>query len=414
MKLANKKIVLGITGGIAAYKIPSLVRLLKSEGADVYVVMTESAKAFISPLTLEAISEHVVYSDLLTSDSGTIIHIKLAQMADALVIAPATANTIAKIANGIADNLLTSIVLATKAKLFIAPAMNVNMYNNIATAKNLKTLKEYNWQFLGPECGSLACGITGKGKMSSPEELCKYICASFTKEDANSSQSNEKPLVKQDLLGKKVIITAGPTQEPIDPVRFITNKSSGKMGYALANEAQKRGANVFLISGQVNIEAPNNINLIKVDTAEQMLEAVTETLPSADIFIGCAAVADYRVKEVNATKIKKENTDSLTIELIKNPDILQTVGHHISRPPLVIGFAAETNDLELNALKKLEKKNADYIILNDVSNSDIGFNSDYNKVTILGKNGDKIELEKSPKSEIAEKIFTICTKGITN
>ena len=398
MNLAGKTIILGICGGIAAYKSPYIVRFLKKMGADVHVVMTSSAQSFIGKLTLEAISENPVHTDLFADSKNPISHISLATHADAIVIAPATANTIAKITHGIADNLLTSTILAATCPIFIAPAMNSNMYNNIATQNNIKILKERNFQFIGPIKGLLACGINDIGKMSEPDEIANFINQYFSKPQDLS------------LKGKNIVITAGPTIEPIDPVRYISNKSSGKMGYALATQAQKLGANVTLISGPVTLEKPQNSTLINVKTADEMLQAVNDNLNNCDIFIACAAVADYRSKTVSSNKIKKENNEELTIKLVKNPDILKSVGFSEKRPPIVIGFAAETNNLEENALKKLQNKGADFIILNDVSQNNIGFNSDNNKVTIYNKKGGKIDLEISSKSLIAQQILEICAK----
>jgi phosphopantothenoylcysteine decarboxylase/phosphopantothenate--cysteine ligase len=417
MKLKNKTVILGVTGGIAAYKAPNIVRTLQKEGADVHVVLTESAKSFISPLTFEALTSHPVSSEILNSSENQITHIALANKADILLIAPATANTIAKIAYGFADNLLTAITLATKAPLFIAPAMNCAMYNNPATQANIETLKNRGWNIIGPELGTLACGDTGIGKMSSEDKICTTVIDYMLQKDSektlqnisntnNSITNNNLP-----LKGKKIIITAGPTQEPIDPVRFITNKSSGKMGYALAEKAQQLGGDVVLISGPVNIPSPNGCQLVKVETADEMLDAVKKHLPNSEIFIGCAAVADYKAKTFSSTKIKKEESESITIEFVKNPDILKHVSLSEHRPSIVIGFAAETNNCNENALSKLKKKGVDYIILNDVSRSDIGFNSNYNSVTVFSVNNDIIHFEKSNKNQIASDIFELCLKN---
>lgn len=401
MNLSGKLIIVGITGGIAAYKAPQIVRLLKKSGAEVKVIMTENAKSFITPLTMQAISGNVVLSSTLSpaSNSG-IEHIELAEKADAMIIASATANTIAKLRIGLADNLLTAVVLATKAPIFIAPAMNINMWKNVATQENIDILKTRGFNILGPNSGFQACGAIGEGRMSEPEEIFNLFCNTLT--SLNNTSDNF-------LAGKKIVITAGPTEEPLDPVRFISNKSSGKMGYSLASEAKRHGASVTLISGPVHIPQPEGIKIIKVRTAEEMLNSVQDEIKACDIFISCAAVADYRAATIETQKIKKQSdTNQIAINFIKNPDILATIGHASNRPKIVIGFAAETQNLEQNALKKLASKGADFIIANDVSSSTIGFNSDFNSVVIFGKNGFKTTIPKMTKNQLSSKILENC------
>ncbi len=396
MNLQGMRIILGVTGGIAAYKSAQIVRLLKKAGADVQVIMTEAAKAFITPLTLQALSGHPVFSEYLNTNSNTgISHIELAQHCDAIIIAPATANTIAKIRMGFADNLLTAVILATTAPKFIAPAMNSNMYNNIATQENIDVLAQRGMTIIGPATGFQACGATGTGRMSEPEEIVEAL--------SNHLASTNV------LTGKKILITAGPTEEAIDPVRFITNRSSGKMGYALAEAAQKLGAEVTLISGPVFLDEIAGITTVQVRTAEAMLNAVLKNLANQDVFISCAAVADFKPKVCATQKIKKTaDDDEMVIELVKNPDILATVGHSNERPDIVIGFAAETQNVEQNALIKLNKKGADFIIANDVSRCDIGFNSDNNSVTIYSFGYDKMTFKEMPKKQLSIEILKYC------
>ena len=395
MSLEKKYIIIGVTGGIAAYKSAYLVRELKKQGADVQVVMTESAKSFITELTLQALSGHPVLSEILDpkSESG-IEHIEKARKADAVIIAPATANTISKINMGMADNLLTGIVLATTAPVFLAPAMNEIMWKNQITQNNIQSLRNYGFHVINPGCGFQACGGEGEGRMAEPHYIADFLDKFF----------NDKP-----LKGKKVIITAGPTVEPIDPVRYISNHSSGKMGYALAKAAYEFGADVTIISGPVHIARPEKIEVISVKTAKQMLEAVRSRVTGTDIFISCAAVSDYTVEEPKKQKIKKEdNSDELTLRLIKNTDILSTIAHSEDRPMLVVGFAAETENLEEYATKKLRKKNADIIVANDVSDTDIGFNSDNNAVTIFSKELPPKQFSNRLKTELGHDILIFC------
>lgn len=401
MSLHNKFIIVGVTGGIAAYKAAYLVRALKKQGADVQVIMTEAAKSFITELTMQALSGHPVLSETLKPQSNSgIEHIEMATKADAIIIAPATANTLARIRAGMANDLLTAIVLAATCPIYVAPAMNENMWKNPITQDNLKALQNYGFKVISPETGFQACGATGPGRMTEPEHIVDYLVR----------QLNYRP-----LAGKKVVITAGPTKEAIDPVRFISNHSSGKMGYAIADAASNLGAEVVLISGPVSIPAPTSVKLVNVISAEDMLSATESHIPHCDIFISCAAVADFRCKNISEQKIKKTgDTDSMTIELVKNPDILSTVGHLSNRPGLVVGFAAETQNVEENALKKLKSKNADMIIANNVSDKSVGFNSDNNSITIYSTTREPANYINTPKNELGYVIMNHCLSQLDN
>lgn len=401
MSLHNKFIIVGVTGGIAAYKAAYLVRALKKQGADVQVIMTEAAKSFITELTMQALSGHPVLSETLKPQSNSgIEHIEMATKADAIIIAPATANTLARIRAGMANDLLTAIVLAATCPIYVAPAMNENMWKNPITQDNLKALQNYGFKVISPETGFQACGATGPGRMAEPEHIVDYLVR----------QLNYRP-----LAGKKVVITAGPTKEAIDPVRFISNHSSGKMGYAIADAASNLGAEVVLISGPVSIPAPTSVKLVNVISAEDMLSATENHVPHCDIFISCAAVADFRCKNISEQKIKKTgDTDSMTIELVKNPDILSTVGHLSNRPGLVVGFAAETQNVEENALKKLKSKNADMIIANNVSDKSVGFNSDNNSITIYSTTREPANYINTPKNELGYVIMNHCLSQLDN
>lgn len=378
--LKNKKILLGVTGGIAAYKSCELIRLYQKQGADVKVIMSEAATKFVAPLTFAALSHHEVE---ITMFDDSIKHIELAQWADILVIAPATANTIAKIACGIADNLLTNIVLAATCPKLVAPAMNVNMYENAATRKNIHKLVQLGIQTIGPDSGYQACGDMGKGRLAALEQIL---------------DATVKILKKSN--NRKIVITAGPTQEPLDPVRFITNHSSGKMGYALAQAAAEKGYTVKLVSGPTNIPVPSAVEIIKVKTASDMLNAVLHEIEDSDIFIGCAAVADFRSKVISRNKIKKtDDTESLILELVKNPDIIKEVAN--LHKTFTVGFAAETTNVVEYAKSKLVKKDLDLIIANDVSDSSIGFNSDQNRVSLVFKDLSTEDLPLMNKQDLA-------------
>ena len=389
--LTNKKILFIICGGISAYKSLETIRLFKRNNAEIKTILTKSAKEFITPLSVASLSQGKVYDDLFNVDNETeMSHISLSRWADVIVVAPATANTISKFCQGSSEDLASTVVLASNKQIFLAPAMNVRMWEHQSTKNNLKTLKDYGYKLIGPNIGDMACGEYGEGKMSDPIEIY-YEIKNFL-----SCQLKNKKI--------KALVTAGPTNEYIDPVRFITNKSSGKQGYELAKSLSKRGFDTTLISGPTNLKIEEDINLIKIETAEEMFKATQQSLP-ADIAIFSAAVADYRVIKKSNNKLKKQ--DALTINLEKNLDILNYVSNHNSmRPKLVIGFAAETNDLDKNAISKLINKNCDWIIVNDVSKKGIGFESDYNEVIIHYKiprhKKDKLSLKK--KSEISEEI----------
>ncbi|BBW92750.1 coenzyme A biosynthesis bifunctional protein CoaBC [Pseudoalteromonas sp. PS1M3] len=396
MTLTNKKIVLGISGGIAAYKCAELVRRLKEHGCEVKVVMTESAKHFITPLTMQAVSGEIVSDSLLDPAAEAAMgHIEFAKWADLILVAPATCNIIAKMATGIADDLLTTLLLATPAKVAVAPAMNQQMYAHAATQANLATLKARNVLIWGPGKGEQACGDVGSGRMLEPHELVA-LCL-----------EKQPPQI---LAGKTITITAGPTREPLDPVRFISNHSSGKMGYALAEAALLLGANVNLISGPVTIKAPIGANLINIESAEQLLNEALVYAPQSDAFIGCAAVADYRAGEVATQKMKKQG-DELTLTLVKNPDVIAAVANIEKNRPYTVGFAAETQNVESYAKGKLVNKNLDMICANDVSQSGLGFNSDQNALTLYWQNK-QLELPVSSKSTIALKVIEQLAKHL--
>jgi len=388
--LLNKKILLIICGGISAYKSLELIRLLKKSNAEIKTILTKSAKEFVTPLSITSLSQNKVYDDLFNVENETEMdHISLSRWADVIIIAPTTANTISKLAKGTSDDLASTVVLASNKKIFLAPAMNVRMWEHPSTQENINILRKYNYRIIGPEIGDMACGEYGEGKMSEPETIFNEI------KNFLSNQIKNKKI--------KALVTAGPTKEYIDPVRYISNNSSGKQGYEIAKSLSNRGFDTTLISGPTNLKISENINLIKVETAEEMFKATQKNLPT-DIAIFSAAVADFKVIEKNSHKIKKEN--KLTINLEKNIDILNYVSNHNSmRPKLVIGFAAETNELDKNASKKLRDKNCDWIIANDVSKNDRGINSDYNEVVIYYKNKDKKDkLSLKKKSEISEEI----------
>tara|TARA_B100001057_G_scaffold1159_1_gene1129 strand:+ start:3717 stop:4916 length:1200 start_codon:yes stop_codon:yes gene_type:complete len=387
--LRNKKILLIICGGIAAYKSLEVIRLLKKNGAILKTILTKSGAEFVTPLSITSLSQSKVYQDLFSLENEVEMdHISLSRWADLILIAPATANTISKLANGNSDDLASTVALASNKKIFIAPAMNVRMWDHQSTKQNINKLKTYNYRLIGPEIGDMACGEYGEGKMSEPKKIINELEIYF------------KNFKKNDKL--KAIVTAGPTNEYIDPVRFITNKSSGKQGYAIARSLSKNGFDTTLVSGPTNLEINDEINLVKVETAEEMFQATLNSLP-ADVAIFSAAVGDYKVKKTSKIKIKKQ--DKLNLELEKNVDILNYVSNHNSlRPRLVIGFAAETNDLENYANKKLNEKNCDWIVANDISNKKIGFDSDFNEVSIFYKDNKIDKLQYKTKSEISDEL----------
>lgn len=394
--LSNKKILLCVTGGIAVYKAVALVSKLTQKGAHVKVIMTESATRFVTPLSFQVMSKHGVYTDTFDEkDSNVIAHIDLADWADLIIVAPATANTIGKLANGIADDMVTTTLLAATGQVWIAPAMNVHMYDHPAVKRNVETLTQDGYQWIEPDEGYLACGYVGKGRLEEPEKIVALVESYF--------MPKHLP-----LKGKKVVVSAGPTRERIDPVRFLTNFSSGKMGYAMAAAAAKLGAQTILVSGPVSIDPPKGVQVIPVESAEEMLQAILKEYDTADIVVKTAAVADYRPKETFSRKMKKQPGDS-TIELERTTDILLTLGER-KQHQLLIGFAAETNDVINYAKGKLEKKNADYIVANDVSKTDRGFGTDLNTVTLVGNNDYQVNFSQLPKEELALKLFETILK----
>ncbi|MBO5566912.1 MAG: bifunctional phosphopantothenoylcysteine decarboxylase/phosphopantothenate--cysteine ligase CoaBC [Succinivibrio sp.] len=425
-QLTNRNILLGITGGIAAYKSCTLCRLLIKNGANVRVVMTPSATKFVSTTTFAALSGAPVAVDTFDK-ADSISHIALANDIDLMVVAPATANTIAKFAQGLADNMLTNAFIATTAPVLIAPAMNVNMYRNLATQANLNTLRQRGIYIIEPDSGDLACGTKGEGRMPEPEDIYNYIVRLLSrnlqrlnyannsilpKPEAPLELGQSKLLPKADGASLKVLITAGPTVEAIDPVRFISNRSSGKMAFALAEAAKAHGAEVVIVSGPVDRETPAGVRRINVQTANEMLQAVENEIGKIDIAIGCAAVADYKVANSADKKITKEDSgDELTLKLVRNPDIIATVGKLEVNRPYTVGFAAETNDGEEHARNKLNKKNLDLIVLNNVLQKGIGFGSDDNEVSVYDRDGLVAHLDLQPKRAIADKLIELIFTG---
>ena len=387
----NKRILLGVCGGIAAYKSAELVRLLRKQGCEVRVVMTSSALQFVSALTFQALSGNPVSTQLLNAEEENAMgHINLARWADLMIIAPATANTLAKFSHGLADDLLSTIYLATSCPVYIAPAMNQAMWNKAVTQENIQRLKVHDVQFIGPEQGSQACGETGYGRMTEAVAICQTLL------QAPKSEY---------LKNIKVLISAGPTREPLDPVRYITNRSSGKMGYALAEAAKNAGATVTLVSGPVVLSAPENINYIKVETAQEMYDAIISRAAKHDIYIGAAAVADYSPATLSASKIKKQHDDSV-IKLQKTKDILAELTRLSDKPRFVVGFAAETNDLEHYAKDKLTRKNLDMIAANWVGKTQGGFDSDENALQVYWQSGSK-SLSMTDKTQLAEQLISL-------
>ena len=398
LNFSNKNILLCVTGGIAAYKAAEIIRIFKKDGADVRVIMTESAKEFITPLTLQAVSGNEIHDSLLDLKAESAMgHIELAKWADIILIAPCTAESMAKIVHGRADDLMGAVILASKASTYIAPAMNTTMWLDQGTQANYQTLLSRGIDFIGPDEGEQACGDIGPGRLVEPDKIINLI----------KSHLNKGP-----LSGKTVTITAGPTREQIDPVRYISNNSSGKMGYALAEAAVQEGAIVNLVSGPVVLAADKSINLFKINSASEMLEAVNTCMKSSDIFISCAAVADYKPSNYSDTKIKKENLDNLEINLEKNHDILSEVAEQFSSA-YIVGFAAETSDVNSNAKKKLDSKNLNMIISNDVSDTSIGFDSDENEVHVITSN-ETIFIKKDKKIRIAREILNIISTNINS
>ena len=404
MSLNNKIIILGVSGGIAAYKAAELTRLFKKEGADVRVVMTKSAKEFVSPLTFETLSGNPVYSDMFINSAlrGThpvdgsqysalnMPHIDLGKKCDLFIVAPATANIIGKFANGIADDLLSTLYLSVTSPVLIAPAMNNNMYANPVVQENIKKLKGFNINFVEPEFGELACGDKGEGRLADLDVIL--------------SRAKELLTSKGDLSDRTVLVTAGPTHEAIDPVRFISNLSSGKMGYAVASAARRRGANVILISGPTSLPVPSGVRFISIKSASDMRREILKEVERADVIVMTAAVSDFTPENYSDKKIKKEDTEGITIKLKKNPDILSEISHQpsaISHQRIVVGFALETDDMIKKAKEKLKEKNLDFIVANSVN----GFGSDQNKVTIIDKKGNLYDIPQMSKDGVAEIIL---------
>lgn len=389
--ISNKNILIGITGGIAAYKICELIRMFKKNNANVKTVVTRNALEFVTPLTLETLSQEPVYIEQFSNDEKKPEHIALCDWADLFLIAPASANTIGKIANGICDNLLTSLACAFQKQIIFAPAMNTVMWNNKAVQKNIETLKSYGAKFVEPEEGYLACGVNGQGRLADLNKIFETVEKNFAQ--------------KKFLKGKKIVITAGGTKENIDPVRYIGNYSSGKMGKAIADKAFDAGATVTLITTATHSNLP--YNTINVESANEMFNAVKKEFKNADILIMSAAVADYRPQQTADLKIKKENTEELTLKLVKNTDILQEMCKVKNEKQIIVGFCAESNNLIEYAKQKIQKKGCDYLVANDISKKDSGFSSDFNEVFVLDKDLNIIKIDRDTKDNIAEKLLEL-------
>jgi len=397
--LQGKTVIVGVCGGIAAYKVVEVVSRLKKMGAEVNVIMTENAKKFVAPLTFQSISHNQVYSDMFSEPKNwDIQHVSLSEKADLILVAPATANILGKVAAGIADDLLTTTIMATKAPVLFAPAMNYNMYENKIVQSNIFRLKELGYLFLEPDTGQMACGTSGKGRLPEPAVIAESV--------KNILISNK------DLSGAKILITAGPTREAIDPVRYISNHSSGKMGYALAEAAARRGANVKLITGPVFIQKPNGVQTVDVVTADEMYREVLNNYEDYDVLIFAAAVADYKCEDISKTKIKKKS-DKITIHLVKNPDIAGEVGKRKGNR-IHVGFSAETDNLIDNARTKLDSKNFDLIVANDVTMEGAGFGTDTNIVKLIRKDGSIRELPIMRKLDVADEILNEVCKILSN
>ena len=385
----NKKILLIICGGISAYKSLELIRLFKKNGARVKAILTKNAKEFVTPLSVSSLSQEKVYDDIFSAENeAEMDHISLSRWADAVLVAPITANTISKVASGNAEDLASTVLLASNKQIFLAPAMNVRMWEHPSTKENILKLKSFGYKIIGPEIGDMACGEYGEGKMTEPNEIVNTLKNYFSNLDKNKKL--------------KALVTAGPTNEYIDPVRFITNKSSGKQGYEIAKCLRDNGFDTTLISGKTSIKPLDGVNFVSVETAEEMFKESLNNLPT-DVAIFSAAVSDFKVKNYKSTKIKKN--EEFNLELEKNIDILNHISNHNSlRPKITIGFAAETNNLSTNAKEKLNEKNCDWVIANDVSDQTIGFGSDFNKISIFYKDKPEENLEKMSKSLVAEEI----------
>ncbi len=390
--MSKKNVVIGVTGGVAVYKALDVISRLKKKDINVDVIMTKSACEFVTPLSFQSLSQNAVIKNMFDEPKVfEIQHISLAKKADVLVVVPATANIIGKVANGIADDMLSTTIMATNAKVIFAPAMNTNMYNNPIVKENIKKLKSYGYEFINPSSGRLACGDVGDGKLADTEEIAEVVLSHL-----------HEP---KDLVGKKVLVTAGPTRANIDPVRFLTNRSTGKMGYAIAKEARDRGAEVVLVSGPTSIKAPLGVKIIKVETNEEMLKAVKAEFDTSDIVVKSAAVSDYKPKTYSDKKIKK-GPGNLNIELERDNDILKELGT-LKKHQILVGFAAESNDVIENAHIKLKKKNLDYIVANNITESNAGFGSDTNRVTVINRDGKEISLDNMSKRLVGHELFNM-------
>ncbi|WP_346867333.1 MULTISPECIES: bifunctional phosphopantothenoylcysteine decarboxylase/phosphopantothenate--cysteine ligase CoaBC [unclassified Clostridium] len=390
--MSKKNVVIGVTGGVAVYKALDVISRLKKKDINVDVIMTKSACEFVTPLSFQSLSQNAVIKNMFDEPKVfEIQHISLAKKADVLVVVPATANIIGKVANGIADDMLSTTIMAANAKVIFAPAMNTNMYNNPIVKENIKKLKSYGYEFINPSSGRLACGDVGDGKLADTEEIAEVILSHL-----------HEP---KDLVGKKVLVTAGPTRANIDPVRFLTNRSTGKMGYAIAEEARDRGAEVVLVSGPTSIKSPLGVKIIKVETNEEMLNAVKAEFDNSDIVVKSAAVSDYKPKTYSDKKIKK-GPGNLNIELERDNDILKELGT-LKKHQILVGFAAESNDVIENAHIKLKKKNLDYIVANNITESNAGFGSDTNRVTIINRDGKEISLDNMSKRLVGHELFNM-------
>lgn len=402
--LQHKQIVLGVSGGIAAYKAAALTSKLTQAGANVNVVLTANACRFVQPITFEALSHQPVYTDTFTEPvPGVISHIDVADRADLVILAPATANIIGKYANGIADDMLSTVLLATTAPVMVAPAMNVNMYNHPAVQANMQRLLSYGVTMVEPNEGMLACGWVGKGRLAEPEEIVEAVIRFFENEFTSKSLDSS---THQDLQGQKIVVTAGPTREKIDPVRYISNYSSGKMGYAIAEAARDRGADVTLVSGPTALSVPTGVTFVPVESVQEMLEAVLQVYPQTDVVIKSAAVSDYRPEQVYTHKVKKTAVEDFTLSLVKAPDILRTLGEQKTHQ-LLVGFAAETQEIEKHALDKMRRKNLDMIVANDVLQDGAGMGVDTNIVTIYQQDQEPVQLDKMSKRDVAERLLDV-------
>ncbi|MGA9287656.1 MAG: bifunctional phosphopantothenoylcysteine decarboxylase/phosphopantothenate--cysteine ligase CoaBC [Anaerobacillus sp.] len=391
MSLKGRKVLLCVSGGIAVFKAAALTSKLYQTGAEVKVLMTDSATQFVTPLTFQTLSRNDVYRDTFEEkDPSSVAHIDLADWADLVLIAPATANMIGKLANGIADDMMSTTLLATQAPVWVAPAMNVHMYDHPAVKKNMDVLRSFGCHFLEPGEGLLACGYVGKGRMAEPEDILSTLQTYFND-------------VTEDFVGKKIVVTAGPTREAVDPVRYFTNYSSGKMGFALAEQAAKRGAEVTLIAGPVGLKTPDHVNRVDVVTAEDMFQAVMTAAEKADVVIKAAAVADYRPATVSTEKVKKSD-EAMAIEMERTKDILWTLGQKKTNQ-ILVGFAAESERLDEYAWKKLEKKNLDIICANNIKTEGAGFDKDTNVMTLLRRDGERVDLPLQSKHDAANRIL---------